>query len=206
MRHKMFPKLRRSWLIFGVLAAFLPTMTMATDGSKSNTGSYAGIEKRQIKALSAERMDGLLTGKGIGYALAAELNHYPGPRHAIDFSMELSLTAEQEQKVMGLFQAMQAEAVHLGKQIVDAERSLDRAFADQTITPESLKKITGDIAVMEGRLRAVHLLAHLKMTKILTSSQIADYDRLRGYDNGEGGVMMEPSDTMGHGSHHRMSH
>jgi len=41
---------------------------------------YAGLETREIKALSPEEVEELLAGEGLGYALAAELNRYPGPR------------------------------------------------------------------------------------------------------------------------------
>ena len=180
-----------SLFIAGVLGAALPQAFAADQ-------PYAGDQARPVKALSAERVDGLLTGKGLGYALAAELNHHPGPRHAIDFSDELSLTPDQEQKVRGLFQSMEAKAVRIGRQIVDAERELDRAFAKKTITPETLSKMTGQIAALEGNLRAVHLGAHLEMIKILSPTQIARYDRLRGYDNGEGGMMHQRGHQMTH--------
>ena len=41
--------------------------------------SDAGLTDRPIKALAPERVEELLAGRGAGYALAAELNHYPGP-------------------------------------------------------------------------------------------------------------------------------
>lgn len=168
---------------------------------------YAGMQKRDIKALSPQRMSGLLKGQGIGYALAAELNSYPGPRHTIDLRRELSLTPDQEKKVQALFQIMEAKAVRLGKQIVDAERALDRAFAEKRITPDMVSKMTGDIALLEGRLRAVHLSTHLEMVKILSPTQVAHYDRLRGYDNGEGMGQGMMGQGMGQGGHKdRMSH
>jgi len=34
---------------------------------------------------------------------------------------------------------------------------------------------------VQGRLRAVHLGAHLEMRRILTPGQVAVYDMLRGY-------------------------
>jgi hypothetical protein len=47
---------------------------------------YAGHQERPIKALAPEEVAGLLGGEGMGYALAAELNHYPGPRHVLDLA------------------------------------------------------------------------------------------------------------------------
>lgn len=195
----MLRKTAYSLLIVGAVGASLPAAFAANDSHQP----YSGLENRAIKALSGDRVDGLLTGKGIGYALAAELNHYPGPRHAIDFSQELSLSPEQDKKVRALFQSMEAKAIRLGKMIVDGERKLDRAFSEKTITTETLEKMTGAIAILEGKLRAVHLRTHLEMVKILSPTQVAHYDRLRGYDNGEGGH----DGMMGHRpEHHQMKH
>jgi hypothetical protein len=40
---------------------------------------YAGLEARAIKALSEQQIADLEAGRGMGMALAAELNGYPGP-------------------------------------------------------------------------------------------------------------------------------
>ena len=56
---------------------------------------YAGLEQRPIKALAPERVADLLAGRGASYALAAELNSYPGPRHVLDLAAGLALTPEQ---------------------------------------------------------------------------------------------------------------
>ncbi|WP_112664040.1 hypothetical protein [Microvirga flavescens] len=40
--------------------------------------SYAGLETRAVKALSDQQVADLRAGRGMGYALAAELNGYPG--------------------------------------------------------------------------------------------------------------------------------
>ena len=45
---------------------------------------YAGLEGRRTKALSEEDAAGLLAGRGMGLALAAELNGYPGPLHVLE--------------------------------------------------------------------------------------------------------------------------
>jgi hypothetical protein len=50
---------------------------------------------RRIKALSAEDVDGLLTGRGLALARAAELNGYPGPMHVLEHADALGLTGEQ---------------------------------------------------------------------------------------------------------------
>jgi len=45
---------------------------------------YAGQQAREIKALTVAEIQAYLSGAGSGYAKAAELNHYPGPKHAIE--------------------------------------------------------------------------------------------------------------------------
>ena len=56
---------------------------------------YAGLEGRPIKALSERQVADLKAGRGMGLALAAELNGYPGPSHLVELSDQLALTAEQ---------------------------------------------------------------------------------------------------------------
>ena len=58
---------------------------------------------------------------------------------------------------------------------------LDREFAEQSITRETLDSLTDRIGRANGRLRAVHLSAHLETARVLTMHQRHMYDRLRGY-------------------------
>ena len=48
--------------------------------------TYAGLQDREIKALSSQQIGDLREGRGMGMALAAELNNYPGPRHVLDLA------------------------------------------------------------------------------------------------------------------------
>ncbi len=145
---------------------------------------YAKMGDRPVKALSAERTDGLLTGKGIGYALAAELNSYPGPRHALDMVDELGLSEDQRGKIQALFDTMQARAIALGTDIVAAERDLDARFKTREIDRDSLRALVTRIAGLEGELRFVHLATHLELREVLTHHQVVLYDRMRGYAPG----------------------
>lgn len=152
---------------------------------------YAGLEKRKIKALSMDRMEGLMAGKGIGYALAAELNKYPGPLHVLDMANDLGLSVEQQKKVRTLFDQMKAKAVVLGKAIIAKEALLDRAFANGKIDHNSLETMVADIARQEGQLRAAHLSTHLDMKSILTHHQVKLYNQLRGYSGEVGKTMSQ---------------
>ena len=52
---------------------------------------YSGQETRDIKALSDDERRRLLEGHGMGMALPAELNRYPGPKHVLELAGELDL-------------------------------------------------------------------------------------------------------------------
>ncbi len=136
---------------------------------------------REIKALSPEQVAQLRSGEGIGFALAAELNRYPGPKHALELADSLGLTAEQRQALAAAQTAMRAEAVRLGERIIEKERELDRAFAGRTISERQLHGLTEDIGRLQGQLRAAHLAAHLAATRVLNAEQAERYERLRGY-------------------------
>ena len=142
---------------------------------------YAGLEARPIKALAPERVTDLLAGRGAGYALAAELNRYPGPRHVLEQRAALDLRPEQEARVRAVFAAMEQEAQRHGRELVALEAELDRAFAGGAVTPAELARLTAALAAVEGRLRHTHLAAHLETKAVLSAEQVARYDRLRGY-------------------------
>ena len=149
-------------------------------------GSYAGEERREIKSLSQEEIEQLLQGRGMGLAKAAELNHYPGPRHVLELGAQLELTPAQRAATEAAFRRMQDEAVRLGRQIVERERALDAMFAKGAIDASQLRASTAEIAGLQGNLRAAHLAAHLEMRRLLSPAQIKKYDELRGYDAGAG--------------------
>jgi Spy/CpxP family protein refolding chaperone len=149
--------------------------------SHATMSHYTGYETREIKALSKAETDGLLNGEGFGLAMAAELNHYPGPRHVLDLSDQLQLTDAQKKSVQGAFDRMHTKAIMLGKQLVEKERALDKAFASTKITQKSLNQLAREIAELRGKLRGVHLGAHIEARGVLTPQQIESYDRLRGY-------------------------
>jgi hypothetical protein len=127
----------------------------------------------------------LLAGRGAGYALAAELNHFPGPTHVLELGTQLELSAEQQSDMSSIKTAMQREAVRLGAQLVDLEEELDRGFRSSAITPGDLALLTSEIAGVEGRLRNIHLQAHLQTVETLSEAQVARYDELRGYELAE---------------------
>ncbi|WP_119301602.1 Spy/CpxP family protein refolding chaperone [Dongia deserti] len=167
---------------FALLALALIAMPAIADTTHHGQHSpYAGLHARDIKALSPEQIADLKAGRGMGLALAAELNGYPGPRHVLDLAQELALTSDQHQRTSALFEAMRQETSALGERLIEAERALDRLFAEQRATPQSVVAATLSAGTIEGELRAAHLRYHLAMMDILTPEQIQTYNRVRGY-------------------------
>jgi len=168
----------------GAIALFVAVLVVpdqARAQAHGHRSPYAGDETREIKALSAEEIEGLLDGKGLSLALPAELNGLPGPKHVLEMRSELGLTPDQESQVQNVFDTMIEAARTSGAQIVELERKLDRGFAERTITEESLDEILQVLAMHRADLRANHLKAHLELLPILTDEQRMHYDRLRGY-------------------------
>jgi hypothetical protein len=61
---------------------------------------------RSIKALSEQQVSDLGAGRGMGLALAAELNGYPGPSHVLELADKLGLSADQRACIQRLFDTM----------------------------------------------------------------------------------------------------
>ena len=126
-----------------------------------------------------EDRDALLKGEGIGQGKFAEAKGYPGPKHVLDLSEKLQLTEAQKKSVREIFDEMKARAAELGERVVEAEEELNTAFGEDLITEKSIRDDAEQIGRLRGRLRAIHLSAHLKTKKLLTDKQIAMYKKLR---------------------------
>ena len=99
----------------------------------------------------------------------------------MELASQLQLSDDQNRRVRELFDTMTSEAVPIGETLIQQEAVLDRAFADQQISPVSLSQLTTAIGETQGRLRAVHLKYHLITTRLLTTQQKQRYVELRGY-------------------------
>ena len=149
------------------------------------TSPYSGWEHRSVKALSNERIADLRAGRGMGLALPAELNGYPGTVHVLELGDQLRLTEEQRNRVQELHAAMQAEAIPLGERLIGQEADLERQFATKSVTPVSLQAATAEIGATRGALRFAHLRYHISTLDVLTSGQVRRYSELRGYQASE---------------------
>ncbi len=154
--------------------------------------AYGDLLDTEIRGIDPATIGGYRTGAGLGMALPAELNGYPGPRHVLDLVNELELTSDQQTQIQALFDDMLPQAIALGEQILDQEAGLELAFRDGTIDEESLRDRLISIESLRAELRFVHLRTHLVTLEILTPHQVQLYNSLRGYTTA-------PED---HGAHH----
>jgi hypothetical protein len=178
----------RSRLI--LLSLVLSTVTVFASSTP-----YKGEQLREIKTLSDTEIDGLINGQGMGFAKAAELNHYPGPKHVLELADDLNLTSAQVSETTIVFNRMKVEAIRLGKELVNGEAELNRLFENSTITAEILDNQLIVLGGVRAQLRGTHLKAHLAQRLVLTPHQLHQYDKLRGYSDNK----------MGH-SHSNQSH
>jgi hypothetical protein len=163
------------------MKVFIATALMFASVAANAQTPYAGMQARSIKALSEQQIADLAAGRGMGLALAAELNGYPGPSHVLELADKLALSVDQHDRVQALFNSMKAEAIPLGSKLIEQEAQLDRKFAARLMTPEDLKSETSAIAITQGELRETHLKYHLQMVAVLTPAQMRRYGELRGY-------------------------
>lgn len=143
---------------------------------------YATLKERPIKALSAEDIAGLRAGRGMAMALPAELNRYPGPMHVLENETALGLTASQKAVLEQQVAAMREAAISLGELIIARESALEGQFRSGAADAGTIDRLTSEIAVLYGQLRAVHLRTHLATRATLTEPQLATYQTLRGYE------------------------
>lgn len=160
-----------------LLVCIIPCIALASDQSP-----YAGEELRSIKSLSANEIESLRRGDGMGFAKLAELNHFPGPKHVLDIADDLDLSPQQLTNTRSLYEQMRRDAVAIGEKLLVAESRLDEEFAQGSIESESLETALLEIGQLRAELRYVHLNAHLAQAQLLSAAQIRHYDSLRGYN------------------------
>jgi hypothetical protein len=97
---------------------------------------------------------------------------------------QISLTHAQEVKIQALVENMKSEAIPLGNKLIALEKKPNDSFADRTISKELLSQPLDETAKAHKELRYVHLVTHLVTSTILSPRQIAEHNRLRGYDAG----------------------
>jgi Spy/CpxP family protein refolding chaperone len=129
-------------------------------------------------SLSAAEVQQLLDGDGMGYAKAAELNGYPGPKHVLERAEPLGLTDDQRAQITAIRARMLSAAQRLGREIVDQERTLDEAFRSRSLDRRGVTARVAAIGALEAELRATHLAAHLESVTVLSAEQVKKYYEL----------------------------
>lgn len=159
-------------------------LLLATPTLAQHPQNYSAHQGRAIKALSSDEIEQYRAGAGLSFALAAELNHYPGPMHALELADQLELTKAQRDALKALMDSHKAEARAIGVRLVEAERELDRLFASGEVTTQSLRDKVLAAGELRSEYRLSHLDTHQRTRAVLTAEQTERYDRLRGYDGG----------------------
>lgn len=162
------------------IAAALALFAAAASAADQH-GPYQGQQARDIKSLSEQDVAALLAGQGQGFAKAAELNGYPGPAHVLELAEPLALSAPQRDASARLMNSHKARASKLGAEVVEAERVLDRLFAQHQAEPDTVERAAARVGQLQAALRAEHLNTHLLQAQLLTKEQIQRYQVLRGY-------------------------
>jgi Spy/CpxP family protein refolding chaperone len=142
----------------------------------------AGVTAAGIAyAQHAHEFEQYRAGAGMGYARAAELNHFPGPMHVLELADKLALSEEQRSATKRLMDTHKAEARAIGAKLVEAEQALEALFKSGRVDPVALAGATHAAARLQGEYRLSHLETHRRMRALLSAEQVAQYDRLRGY-------------------------
>jgi hypothetical protein len=169
-----------------VAVAIAAAVAWVVGSHPGNLSPYVDFAQRQVKALGEAEIADLKAGRGMGYALAAELNGYPGPLHVLELADQIGLDADARQRVERIFADMRAAAVAQGAKVIAAEERLDSLFRSGRAGDRELAEAVASAAAMRGELRRIHLSAHIAMRSLLSADQVAAYNAHRGYGGGHG--------------------
>ena len=155
-------------------AAIAALMLLASPSFANVNGSVSPV------SLTEKQISDLQAGRGMGLALPAELNGYPGPTHVLEHADSLRLSPDQRAKTKALYDSMKLEVVPIGLRLIELEARMDALFVSRTATEEKIQSVASQIGVTQGDLRAAHLSYHLEMLAVLTLDQVERYYVLRG--------------------------
>lgn len=172
-----------------VLAVLWPLAAAA----QQSHSDYAGMENRDIKALSDADLDDPRRGMGWGLALAAELNGVPGPAHLLELKDRIGLNPDQVSAIGKILAQMTSEAQAAGAEFIAAEQAIEAAFRAGDLSPDGLRDLIERASAARSELRYIHLVRHLQTPPLLSNAQIKAYNRLRGY------AAANPCDTVPEG-------
>jgi Spy/CpxP family protein refolding chaperone len=145
--------------------------------------AFAVVSSPEVTALSAEEVSQYLSGAGMGYAKAAELNRFPGPMHVLELGDRLQLSEAQRTATRRLMDEHKADARAIGVRLVEAEAAVEELFRNSNVDPTALAQGVRNAAALQGEYRLAHLETHRRMRALLTEDQVKRYDALRGYSS-----------------------
>lgn len=99
------------------------------------------MQSRAIKSLSEQQVADLKAGRGMGLALAAELNGYPGPSHLLELAHQLNLSAGQRLALKNMFDDMKVETILIGEILLRKKHNWigflpTEVFRSRTLRPQ----------------------------------------------------------------------
>ncbi len=178
-----------SWLVFTGLLLFVvqsnaqqkqsqPKAKSATSGTPSEQNQ---VPTSNIKALSDDVLGGYYYGSALDMARAAELNHYPNPEYVLQLETQLKITPAQRQILASIAGSTRGQAMQAGLSVIEMEAAIDSIFAMGKAKEyqANVSSLVNDISRVQGVLRFLHLNAHIETRDVLTSEQIALYEKLR---------------------------
>src|SRR3970040_2422628 len=151
-RIKLFPLY---FVLVGATLASCTTRLPSAAPTPQPTSPYIPLLDSPIRGLSVDEISDLETGAGAGFARAAQLNGYPGPRHILDLQAQLDLSEDQLAEVQTLYDEMNGEARQLGSEILKMESDIELAFRNQSIDEDSLATQVAALAEKYGELRVL---------------------------------------------------
>lgn len=142
---------------------------------------YAEMAIDEATSLPSEEVARLGAGEGMGMALPAEINGYPGPAHTLEMADRLELGPGQRSSLEDVRRRMTEAAVAKGAEILAAEAELTELFKSERAGRTELETLSLVVGRLRAELRAIHLAAHVETRALLSEEQILLYRKHRGY-------------------------
>ncbi|MCH7494087.1 hypothetical protein IIA16_05195 [bacterium] len=133
-------------------------------------------------SMDAETMIGLLLGLPMAYDTPAAKTRYTDPATILEHGDALSLTPAQVDLLEVIAKNALAAARERGAALVETERSID-SWLREGGREQELVDLLSSSAVSHSILRAVHLLARVRGTSILSPEQGLVLDRIMGWES-----------------------
>ena len=110
--------------VLGCISLFAIASAPALAQHGHKTSPYAHGQSSEVSSLTADEVRELRNGEGMGLARAAELNHFPGPKHLLELASELDLDPAQVERIEAIHKRMKGQAIAKGEEILEAESHL----------------------------------------------------------------------------------